>query len=92
METTTNVLIWSLHISWSVHPWRNQVDQALKLFAEPIVSSVYDRNSIFRNDSKINDKRKSDLYTLHCCFATRNYRNQRFQTVLLRTLALKRKH
>ena len=37
-----NVSIWSLHITWSVHPWRTKVyrKEVLKLFAEQLVSTV----------------------------------------------------
>ena len=35
--TKINVSIWSFHIFWSVHPWRKQVDHAMKLFADQIV-------------------------------------------------------
>ena len=53
MEMTTNVSIWSLHITSSVHPWRNHIDrkQALKIFAEQMVSTVYCQMRIFRNHS-----------------------------------------
>ena len=36
----TNVSIWSIHITWSVHPWRTQVyrKEALNIYAEQIVT------------------------------------------------------
>lgn len=42
MGKTTNVSIWSIHITWSVHPWREQVyrKEALELFAEQMVSNL----------------------------------------------------
>ena len=42
MGKTTNVSIWSIHITWSVHPWRKQVyrKEALELFAEQMVSTL----------------------------------------------------
>ena len=43
-----NVSIWSIHITWSVHPWRTKVyrKEVLKLFAEQLVSTVYPQTKI----------------------------------------------
>ena len=48
LRKITNVSIWSFHITWSVHPWRKQIDrkQTLKVFAWQMVSSGYRQKSI----------------------------------------------